>query len=265
MESLADGLRVLSMFSPERSELGVTELARLAGMDKRKTQRLVSTLYALDYLEQDPYSRKYRPGVAVLGLGFSVLDSMDVRHLALPHLRQLLDQHGQSVNLAVHRGTDVMLVECLRGRRYLLSVQMHVGDRVPVHVSSMGKAILAFLPRDERERILADYRFVEHTPSSVTSRQELEEQLQRARRCGYAVNDQESQAGVLSVGAPLLGREGAVVAAINVAMPSVVMSAGDMEELVAPSVVEAAVRISRLLGHGEQAGAEPLPSRGEKP
>jgi IclR family pca regulon transcriptional regulator len=245
--SLAAGLRVLSAFTSDRAELGVGELARLLEMDKRRTQRLVSTLFEVGYLEQDPETRRYRPGVAVLTLGYAALQSLDLRQVARPHLVSLLDRFTQSVNLAVRVGEQMVFVDCLRGERYRLGVNVYVGDRVPIHLSSLGKAVLSALPPDECAAVVDGLVFDAVTPHSVRSSAELESQLERARRRGYAAMDQETTIGVRSVAAAVRAADGRPVAAVNVAMPSPLMSMAELEEQVAPAVVQTATRISQLV------------------
>lgn len=257
MASLAAGLQVMAAFTADRPELGVGELARVLEMDKRRAQRLISTLYELGYLDQDPESRRYRPGVAVLTLGYAALQSLDVRQIARPHLRVLVERFGQSVNLAVRDRTDVMLVECLRGERYRLGLRVHVGERLPLHLSSLGKAIMSRLPAAEVTGLAERIDFGRRTEHSVGSSSELLEQVARAREHGYAVMEQETTLGVRSVSVPLLAGDGHPVAAVNVAMPTPLMSMAEMEETVAPVLVATGARISALLASGDRAHWEP--------
>lgn len=252
--SVAAGLQVLTAFTPDRPELGVGELARTLDFDKRRTQRLVSTLYELGFLEQDETTRKYRPGIAVLDLGYAALESLGLREVAEPFLRTLLNQFGQSINLSVRSDLDVILVECLRGERYRIGVHVYVGDRIPLHLSSMGKAMLSRLPAQQTATLLERIDFERPTPRSVGSRAELESQLRRARERGFATMDEETSLGVRSVAAPLINRGGRVVAAINVAMSTPLISMAEMEEDVAPAVIAAARQISERLS--EQADGQ---------
>jgi IclR family pca regulon transcriptional regulator len=190
--------------------------------------------------------------VRVLHLGFTVLESMEPRRIALPHLRKLLEAYGQSVNMAVLDGAEIVYVESLKGHKYRIGIQTHVGARQPAYATSLGKAILSRLPAERIEPLLDSIEFRRITPKTVGSREELLAQLERARARGYAVNDEESVLGVRSVGAPLVGRNG-VVAAINVAMPSAEMSVEELEALVAPRLIATARAISALLGHTEEA------------
>jgi DNA-binding IclR family transcriptional regulator len=227
--------------------MGVGELARSLDMDQRRVQRLVSTLFDLGYLEQDPETRQYQPGTAVLALGYSALQSMDLRHIVQPHLRQLVLKFGQSANLAVREGLQMRFLDCLRGERYGLGVRVQVGEQFPIHLSSLGKAILAKLPDDECAEIIRQINFERVTRYSVGSARELETQLDRARERGYAVTDQERSLGVRSVGVALLGSDEYPVAAINLAIPTPLVSMEEAEERIAPVLVESATRVSALL------------------
>lgn len=249
VSSLAHGLRVLTAFTSSQPEWGIGELARALGMDQRRTQRLVSTLYELGYLEQDPVTRRYRPGLAVLDMGFAALESFDVRQVAQPFLRTLLDRFGQSVVLGVRNDLDILIAECLHGERYRIGVRVCIGDRFPIHLSSNGKAILAELPAEELDAVLDRISFDRPlTAYSVPSRAALEQQLRQVRDRGFAVQDQETGLGVRSVSAALTRKnDGQVVGSVNVAMPTPMMSMEALEAEVAPQVVATAQQISDRL------------------
>lgn len=254
--SLAAGLSVLAAFTPEQPSIALTELARLLDMDKRRTQRLVSTLFDLGYLEQDPETRQYRPGTAVLALGYAALQSMDLRQIAQPYLRQLVNQFGQSANLATREGLQMRFLDCFRGAPYGLGVRVQIGEQFPIHLSSLGKAFLAALPDDECAQAIAQISFVKETTYSVGSAQELEAQLALARERKYAVSDQERSLGVRSVGAALVGADGYPLAGINLAIPTPLVAMDEAEEQIAPALVVAATRISALLAAGRQTGVD---------
>lgn len=253
---------MLAVFTSDRPELGVGELARLLEMDKRRTQRLVSTLFGLGYLDQDPETSRYRPGVAVLTLGYAALESLDLRQTAQPILAELLEQFGQSVNLAVRDREHVVFVECLRGQRYRLGINVHIGDRLPVHLSSLGKAILSKLPASECAHMVETHQFERATAYSIDSSVALNEQLARACDRSFASMDQETALGVRSVAAPIVARDGYPVAAVNVAIPTPLMSLSDMEKHIGPAVVDAACRISALLTTGSKShGKDSVPKK----
>src|SRR5438270_13968882 len=147
-QSLQRGLAILSLFRSERPLLGVSELGRDLGLSRSTTHRYVSTLVALGYLQQDPGTRKYRLGPRVLDLGFSAINSMELREVSAPHLQRLSDDTAHTVNMAILDGTDIVYIERCRsaqqGQREI-DLNLHVGSRLPAYCTSMGKVLLADL------------------------------------------------------------------------------------------------------------------------
>ena len=245
--SLARGLRLLSIFGVDVKELGLSELAKRAEIDKATTHRLARTLTELGFLEQDAETKRYRLGVHVLDLGFAYLSSVDVRELALPHMQALARDFDGSVSLSILDGTEIVYIERLRPKPFSVSVQVHVGSRSPVYCTAMGKAFLACLPRRERDRILGGITLEPLTPHTITDSRALARVLDQVERRGYAINDEEHALGLRSAAAAIRDRSGAPVAALNVAVSSLV-SRQEVESRIAPRVVEAAAVVSAQLG-----------------
>src|SRR5215469_18402182 len=221
-QSLERGLAVLSAFTPDRPARGISDLAGALSLTRSTTHRYVATLARLGYLQQDPATRKYRLGPRVLDLGFSVLGSLELREIAAPHLRRLTDTTGHTSNLAIRDDTDVILIDRVRGRpgRYHhLEFSLHAGSRLPSYCSATGKALLAFLPRPDLDRLLDRVDLVPCGPRTLTSKAGLHAELAQVRRTGIAVNDEELESALRSIAVPVRSRSGDVVASINVAIP----------------------------------------------
>lgn len=249
-QSLERGLAILSAFAPDRHALGISELAQRLGLTRSTTHRYVATLAKLGYLDQDSSTRKYRLGIRVLDLGFSVLGSLELREIAGPHLQRLTAATGHTSNLAIRDDTDVILIDRIRGRpgRYHhLEFTLHVGSRIPSYCSATGKALLAFLPPPELDALLDRIELLPRGPRAVTSRAALTAELGQVRRTGIALNDEELESGLRSIAVPVRCRAGTVVAAVNLAIP---WSPGPMSELAdqfGPVLQATARQISPLL------------------
>ena len=254
-QSLERGLAVLSAFRSGRPLLGVSELGREIGLERSTTHRYVATLAALGYLQQDAATRKYRLGPRVLDLGFSAINSMEVREVAAPHLRRLSDDTGFTVNMAILDGADVVYVERCRsaqaGQREI-DLNLHVGSRLPAYCTSLGKVLLAFSPPHERAAVLDRTEFSQRGPNTIVSRRALEAELARVREAGFATNNEELAYGLRSIAAPILSREGDAVAAINLAAHSSMMPMERLAEQLSPTLRRAAADISAQIGY--QAG-----------
>ena len=138
--------------------MGVSEIGRALDLSRSTAHRYVATLAALGYLQQDRESKRYRLGPRVLDLGFSAINSMDVREISAPHLQQLSDETGHTVNMAILDGGDIVYIERCRASRpgqREIDLNLHIGARLPAYCTAMGKAMLAFLPDD---RLAADPR-----------------------------------------------------------------------------------------------------------
>jgi IclR family transcriptional regulator, pca regulon regulatory protein len=252
-QSLERGLVILSTFGDsERATLGVSELSRALGLSRSTTHRYVATLASLGYLRQDAGSRRYRLGPRVLDLGFAALSSMGIRELAVPHLQRLSDETGYTVNMAILDGIDVVYIERCRtsrsGQREI-DLNLHVGSRLPVYCTALGKALLAHLSKPELEELLGRMELVARGPNTITRKAALRAELVRIRKSGVAVNNEELAYGLRSVAAPVRDRSGGVIAALNLAVHRTMLSTEDLIERYAPSVQRTAAAISAELGY----------------
>ena len=251
-QSLERGLAILSSFRSGRPLLGVSELGRDVGLSRSTTHRYVATLAALGYLQQDPATRKYRLGPRVLDLGFSAINSMELREIAAPHLRELSDETGYTVNMAILDDLDIVYVDRVRsaqaGQREI-DLNLHVGARLPAYCTSLGKVLLAHLPPDDRAARLQRIDFAQRGPNTITSREAFESELERVRREGFAINNEELAYGLRSIAAPVRTHDGAAPAAINLAVHSSMVSSADMGARFAPALMRTAADISARLGY----------------
>jgi IclR family transcriptional regulator, pca regulon regulatory protein len=246
-QSLERGLAILSAFTPDRPDLGISELARKLDLTRSTTHRYVATLTTLGYLQQDDSTRKYRLGPRVLDLGFSVLGSLGLREIAAPHLRRLTDATGHTSNLAIRDDTDVILIDRVRGRPgpyHHLEFSLHVGSRIPAYCSATGKALLAFLPRPDLERILDRTDLVQRGPRTLTDKRALLAELEQVRRTRIATNDEELDSALRSIASPVLTRSGEVVAAVNVAIPWSPVAMTELVSRLGPTVQATADQIA---------------------
>jgi IclR family pca regulon transcriptional regulator len=222
------------------------------GLSRSTTHRYVATLAALGYLQQDGSTKKYRLGPRVLDLGFSAINSMELREVAAPHLRELSDDTGYTVNMAILDGLDIVYVErCRSSRRGQreIDLNLHVGARLPAYCTSLGKILLAFLPAGERVARLEEIDFVRRGPNTLTSKTALIAELKRARDDGFAINNEELAYGLRSIAAPILSHDGEAAAAINLAVHSSMVSMKDLVARLSPTLRRAAEEISAHLGY----------------
>src|SRR5436305_176279 len=251
-QSLERGLSILAAFRSGRPLLGVAELGRDIGLSRSTTHRYVSTLAALGYLEQDAASKKYRLGPRVLDLGFSAINSMELREVAAPHLRELSDSTGFTVNMAILDDLDIVYVErCRSGqaKQREIDLNLHVGARLPAYCTSLGKVLLAFLPPEQQRERVARITFTRRGPNTLTTRPAFTAEVKRIRLDGLAINNEELAYGLRSIAAPILTHDGTAAAAINLAVHSSMTSVEDLAARLSATLRRSAADISARLGY----------------
>jgi len=243
--SVGKCFQVLECLNRAQRPLTLTELVRMAGMEKSAVQRLTHTLRTLGYLRQHPQTRAYSLSSRMLEFGHTVLTTDPVRDVAQPYLERLNRACGETVNLMELEGSEIVYVS-----RYPsvhpVSVNLHVGSRLPAFCTAAGRAILACLPAERAEAILQGPR-EPMTQYTVTGLPALRRMLEDIRRDGYVINDQEAFIGDISVAAPVYNGEREAVGAINIAVPCPRWTASQAREQLAPQVLQCAREISRAL------------------
>jgi IclR family pca regulon transcriptional regulator len=251
-QSLERGLAILSSFRTGRSLIGVSELSRELGLGRSTTHRYVATLARLGYLQQDEPSRRYRLGMRVLDLGFSALNSLELRDIAEPHLQQLSDETGHTVNMAILDYPHIVYIvrcRCSSVAQREIDLNLHVGALLPAYCTSMGKVLLAHLPDAEREAALAETDFTRRGPNTITTAPTLEKELVHVRCSGFALNDEELAYGLRSIAMPIRTQTGEVTAAINLAAHRSTISVDDLVARLSPALRYTADAISARLGY----------------
>lgn len=213
VQSLARGLAVIRAFDAEHPALSLSDVARRTGFPRAAARRFLHTLVTLGYMRTD--GREFALTPRVLELGFSYLSALSLPDVVQPHLERLSQEVGESVSAAVLDGADIVYIARVPTRR-IMSVRITIGTRFPAAATSMGRVLLAHLPALERERVLEATELVAHTPRTILDRSALEAELDLVRERGWALIDGELEPGLRSVAAPVHGRDGRVVAAVNV-------------------------------------------------
>ncbi|MGQ9638257.1 MAG: IclR family transcriptional regulator [Thermodesulfobacteriota bacterium] len=250
IESLSRGLSLLSCLAESPSSLSLTEIAEQLQLSKSTVQRLLYTLQSLGYLERDDEIKKYSPGSKTLSMALSVIKHLELRKVAYPFLKKTSKEIGETVNLAILDGTEIVYVERIKTEQ-ILNINLQVGSRLPAYCTSMGKAMLAFLPEERLEELLRRMDFIPYTSNTLVNREALRKELKKVRAQGFATNNEELSIGLRSTASPIRDYRGEVIAAVNIAVPSIRISQRKLETVLAKKVMETARQISLTLGYRE--------------
>jgi IclR family transcriptional regulator, acetate operon repressor len=195
--------------------LTLTKLARSVGLSESTTLRYVSSLVAHGFLERDEATKEYRVGLGLFQLGQRALRGRDVRRDALPHMKALLAQFDETVNLALVNQGQLVLIESLESARSLRKGAT-IGETDYWHASALGKAILAELPDEEVRQRLAGYPMTRLTDTTIVDVEELLIHLTLVRARGYATDAEETEEGLRCVAAAIRDVRGDPAYAISV-------------------------------------------------
>ena len=245
LSSVANSIRLMSSFSGEENELGITVLASRLRLAKSTVHRLAATLTAARFLEQNSDTGKYRLGLALFELGSLVRRRMDVADAARQKLRELLEQTGETVQLGIVDHHSVLYIYEMESRR-AIRMAAAVGARAPLHCTAVGKVLLAAQPEEYVRQVL-DLGLKSYTPKTIVKREELLETLAEVAQRDYATDDEESETGLRAIASPVRNHTGAVIAAVGLAAPVQRMNKKVMQTCV-PSVIATASAVSARLG-----------------
>jgi len=248
IHSVSTALAVLGSFSVETPESSLTEISRRLNLNPSTTFRILATLQARGFLEQNADSRRYRLGVACLELGSVYLSQTDIRKQALPVLRRLREGCRETVHLGTLVGNEVVYLERLDPLQPIGFMGSVVGSRMPAYCTALGKAMLACRSNGEICDLYAGVEFFPRTLNSITGLEELLQELDRIRTAGYAIDDEENEIGVCCVAVPLYGYEASVTTAISVSGPAERIKHAIAEEELVAKIQEAGRVISRREG-----------------
>lgn len=213
---LEKGLRIIEAFSDAHSRLTASTAARRTGITRTAARRYLLTLQHLGYVESDGQMFWLTP--KVLRLGWSYFDSAKVPRAAQPHLQRLSVSLGGAAFFSVLDGHDVVFV-ARDGLSQVQNVGYVLGARVSPNLTSAGIAMLSCRPQHEIDDWLADRKFISYTPYTVTSPEQLRENIERAKIQGYALIEQQLTPLVRGIAVPIRFRSGELAGAVNISLP----------------------------------------------
>ena len=230
IKSLEKGLNVICLLSQHDSPLKLEELVRISGLRKTSCFRILQTLTRAGFALRDKDTGGYFVGPKIISMGLTALEKRGIRELALPFMKEIRQKTGATVNLAILDGSDVIFIERLQSA-HIVEGNLRVGSRLSIHLSSMGKAMLAHLPETEANAVLQQIRFERKTEKTLASVRALKKEMEEIRAAGFAVNNEELAAGLFAIAVTLLNRAGAAVACLNISFLLAPFPDGGYEEL----------------------------------
>lgn len=238
-QSLEKGLAVIRAFDTAHRSMTMGEVAQATGINRSSAQRMVYTLEQLGYLKKHPRTQRYHLAVRSLELGFNYLSTHTLIDIANPFLAELSNTTQETTCLTEPNGMEMVYIARFVSARYI-PIHMPIGSRIPMYCTGSGRAILSVLPKDEVLGVLRGAPRVAHTMHTRTDEAELLDLLHEARRCGYAINQEELFLGDMTLAAPILNGAGQPVAAVHIVAPTSRWKLRDAMEKLAPALLACA-------------------------
>ena len=240
-------LAMLEAVAQEPEGLSNAEISRKLQIPKSSASYILRTLEKQAYLNRDKGTGRYRVGLKILSLSRGALSGIDVREVALPIMRHLTEKTGLTCHLAILDGPEAVYIEKVEPPGFL-RVDTWVGRRMRVHATSVGKALVAYVPQERLEKIIADGGMEKRTPRTITTLPRLLKELEKVRVQGYAVDDEENNLGARCVGAPVFNQSGAIEASVGLSGTTNQVNPHTMPRIL-EALKDAARHISIQLGY----------------
>ncbi len=260
LQSLERGMAVIQVFSRERPQLTLSEVARLTGITRATARRILLTLEKLGHVRSD--GRLFSLTPRVLTLGWAYLSSLNLWDIAQPLMEDLVERTKESCSAATLDLPDIVYVARVPTRR-IMTITLGVGTRLPAHPTSLGRVLLADLPEPELDEFLGSARLERYTERTITDARELRAVVDEVRRRGWALTDQELEIGLRSIAAPIRGADGRTIAALNVSAAAPRVSVGKLRRHFLPLLLDTAELISQGLVRASSGRALPGVEHGD--
>lgn len=245
-QAVRRAIAVLKAFSDDAPEMGVTAVSRKVDLHKSTVYRLLSAFEGEGLISKNPETGKYRLGPELIVLGEQVLRHTDVHRVALPFLRELADRTGETIDLEVLSGTNVVTIEEIAGK-HVVAAAGAIGMPWAAHATATGKVLLAHQP-PEKQRAVLSRTLKKHTSRTITDPKTLARDLIKIREQGYAISFGELEEHLIAIGIPIRSRNGDAVAAVSLSGPDTRITPEKLPSLIRVGL-ETCSKISARLGY----------------
>ncbi|WP_160118909.1 IclR family transcriptional regulator [Bradyrhizobium vignae] len=247
VNSIEKAITVLNSFSRERPLLTHAAITKLTGLDKSAAQRFLYTLHQLGLLRKHEDTKQYSLSPRLLEFAYAYTYSDGLIERAQPFLVEAHEKTGETVNLNVLEGTDVLLVSRIPSQQ-LVTMNIQVGFRMPALYSAAGRAIVARLPAKQRDHVIGTTKYQKYTDEAISSPKEMRGLIEKVAKEGYVLSQSQFFKGDISVGVAIVDGSDAVLGGLCLSVPRARMTVQDAREKLVPVAITAARKISLTMG-----------------
>ena len=244
--SLEKALHILEIMANNPAPARLLDIAKQAELPTSTALRLLSTLQANGYVNQEPESARYYPTLKLYNLGSCILNSFPLVDIAKPYLRRLADETSHSINLSILQNDRAVLIDMVDCYTESQTITTYRGRAVPLYCSALGRAFLTGFSAQELDEYFRRTKLEAYTPITLLTTERIIHEVSLARQRGYAYEPGELRSGIAGIGAPICNARGEVIAAISLAELSSVMTLSTIE-LYGAKIQKTAMEISAVI------------------
>ncbi|MGM0397206.1 MAG: IclR family transcriptional regulator [Bacillota bacterium] len=246
--TIEKALEVMEILAEEgfQEGLGVSELSVKLDIGKSTVHRILETLAARNYIEQDPETKKYRLGWRLFEIGNIIPQQRNLSNVDISILQELCNKYEETVNLGVRVEDSVVTISKVSAKTSLIA-NLQIGAREPLHATAMGKALISDMTREEVINILGEGPYRSFTSFTITGIDELMEELRRIRKQGFSMDDEEVSPGLTCIAMPVRNYDNEIVAAISVSGASIRQTYSKIDDIKI-GLKDATEKLSYFLG-----------------
>ncbi|HTU44915.1 MAG TPA: IclR family transcriptional regulator C-terminal domain-containing protein [Bryobacteraceae bacterium] len=244
VQAFARGLSVIRSFGPNSAAQTLSQVAEATGLDRAGARRFLLTLEKLGYVRREGRSFHLTPHI--LEIGYSYLSTLPLRSIAEPVVRELVEDVSESSSVSVLDGSDIVYIVRVPVKK-IMTITLSIGSHIPAYCSAMGRILLGGLSQSDLALALKNSVMTRYTRYTVTSRQEITKIVAADQSKGWSMCNQELEEGICSIAVPLVDREGAIIAAMNITANLSRTVPSEMVRKFLPRLKKAAERINASL------------------
>jgi IclR family transcriptional regulator, KDG regulon repressor len=248
VQSLERALTILNKLSEYPDGIQITRLSEQVGLTKSTIHRLLATLSSMNYVVKDEETDKYKLGLQVLFLSRNLLNNSDIVTVSKPFLEKLSQEVNETVHLCIEDRGEVVYIDKIESTQ-TIRMYSRVGSRAPMYCTGVGKILLSDKNPDVFEEIVSKINFIPKTPSSITSKEQFIEEIEKVKSQGYALDNAENEIVLRCIAAPIFDHKGKIIASFSISGPSNRVTLELINDSLIEKMKQYSIAISRNLGY----------------
>jgi IclR family transcriptional regulator, KDG regulon repressor len=248
VQSLERALTILNKLSDYPEGIQIARLSEQVGLSKSTVHRLLATLSNMNYVVKDSESDKYKLGLQILFLSRNILNNNDIVHTSKPYLEKLSREINETVHLCIEDRGEIVYIDKIESNQ-TIRMFSRVGNRAPMYCTAVGKILYSGMESEYFEELISKVNFIAKTEATITSPEELREEIDKIKKQKYALDNIENEEGIRCIAAPIYNHTGKIIASFSVSGPSNRVTMDRINDILIEKMRQTSLDISRNLGY----------------